>query len=89
MARKKNEKVIQLFTDQGYEGGAIEILAQYEPGPVYVLATETPEGPGVFLCDVPFTLEEAEAQHNFMGEDVEEELDDIEVPLDTLEVDIE
>lgn len=89
MARKKNEKVIQLFTDQAYDGGAVEILAQYEPGPVYVLATETPEGPGVFLCDVPFTIEEAEAQHDFMNEADDDDLDDIEVPLDTLEVDIE
>jgi len=86
---KKSTKVIKLFTDQGFEEGAIELLAQYEPGPVYVLATETPDGPGIFLCDVPFTIEEAEAQHDFMGEDVEDELDDLEVPLDTLEVDTE
>jgi len=89
MARKKNAKVIQLFTDQAYDGGAVEILAQYEPGPVYIIATETPEGPGVFLCDVPFTIEEAEAQHDFMNEQDDDDLDDIEVPLDTLEVDIE
>jgi hypothetical protein len=86
---KKSTKVIKLFTDQGFEEGAIELLSQYEPGPVYVLATETPDGPGIFLCDVPFTIEEAEAQHDFMGEEVEEELDELEVPLDTLEVDTE
>jgi hypothetical protein len=86
MGRKKNEKVIQLFneTDQAYS--AVEILAQYEPGPVYVLATETPEGPGIFLCDVPFTIEEAEAQHDFMSEQGDD-LDDVEVPLETVEVD--
>ena len=85
----KPKKVIELFTEQSFEETAIEMLSRYEPGPIYVLAAELPEGTGVFLCDVPFTIEEAEAQHNSMNEQDDDNLDDVESPLDTLEVDIE
>jgi len=83
MARKKEKKHIRLFTDQGFEEGAIEIFAQYEPGPVYVQSTETPDGPGLYICDVPFTIEEADAQHEAIfddlpGEDSLDVLDDAE-----------
>lgn len=81
------KKVIQLYTDQGFEVGAIELLSKYEPGPIYVLSTETPDGAGVYLCDVPFTLEEAEEQHNLIpdealvedieADDVDDDVDDI------------
>lgn len=70
------KKVIRLYTDQGFEEGCIELLAKYEPGPIYVLSTETPDGPGIYLCDAPFTLEEAEEQNNLVPE--EALTDDIE-----------
>lgn len=72
------KKVIQLYTDQGFEVGAIELLAKYEPGPLYVLSTETPDGPGVYLCDVPFTLEEAEEQHNLVPPEALVDLDEVD-----------
>jgi hypothetical protein len=87
MAKKK---VIHLITDS-FEESAIETLQNLEPGPIYILSGESPDGIGIYLCDQPFTLEEAEAQH--MVEDpldlIEEEFDDIDVdtipPLDELE----
>jgi hypothetical protein len=69
-------KRIELWTDEGFEVGAIDLLSRYEPGPVYILTTETISGtPGVFICDEPFTQEEAEAQHSdeFNEEAPEEE----------------
>lgn len=69
MSRKKEKKNIQLFTDQGFEEGAIELLSRYEPGPVYILSTESPDGPGLYICDVPFTIEEADAQYAFVEDD--------------------
>lgn len=80
MARKKTEKVIHLITET-FEGSAIETLLNLEPGPIYLVSGETPDGQGVYLCDQPFTLEEAEAQHSFAEPyDAEDELDEIEVP---------
>lgn len=79
---KKITKVIKLLTDSGFEGSAIELLQSYEPGPVFCIGTDTPDGPGVFLCDQPFTVEEAEAQHNFYEESLlENEVeDDVSLP---------
>lgn len=79
MARKKTEKVIHLITET-FEGSAVETLLTLEPGPVFLVSGETPDGPGIYLCDKPFTLEEAEVQHNF-GEpyDAEAEIEEIEV----------
>ena len=76
MAKKKR---IELWTDEGFEEGAIDLLSRYEPGPVYVLTTETNSGSvGVFICDEPFTQEEAEAQHVHDFEDEAVEPDDSE-----------
>ncbi len=80
---KKAEKVIHLITDS-FEGSAIDTLQMLEPGPVFIVTGETPDGLGVYLCTQPFTLEEAEGQHNLTEEeDVESEFDvipdDIEV----------
>lgn len=77
---KKSAKVIRLFANQGYEEDPIELLQKYEPGPVYILSTDTPDGPGVYLCDEPFTLEEAEAQNNLVPDDLLEPEDVSDVP---------
>lgn len=75
----KKTKVIRLFAGQSFEEDAVELLQKYEPGPVYILSTETPEGQGVYLCDEPFTLEEAEEQNLLMpfGPDEEPEIGDV------------
>jgi len=76
MARKK-EKVIHLITD-AFEGSAIETLQTFEPGPVFIVSGETPDGLGIYLCNEAFTLEEAEAQHNLEEPlDIESEFDDL------------
>ena len=88
MAKKKEKKHIRLFTDQGFEEGAIEIFAQYEPGPVYVQSTETPDGPGLYICDVPFTIEEADAQHEAIFDDLPGEEDSLDVLDDAEPLDV-
>lgn len=73
--RKKN---ILLYLDQSFEEGCIDFFAKFEPGPVYILSTETPDGPGLYVCDEPFTLEEADEQHSFVPDEVvvDDDLDD-------------
>lgn len=84
MAKKKTDKAILLLTEE--HGDIVDTLLSLEPGPVYLLGTETIAGPGVYLCDQEFTIEEAEQLHGFNPD--EEVIDDdieVEVPLDELE----
>lgn len=83
MARKKSDKIIHLITES-FESGIVDTLQNLEPGPVHLLSGDTPDGPGIYVCDQPFTIEEAEAQHNISDllEDPEAELEEIEVPFE-------
>ena len=50
------------------EPGYLVMLHKYEPGPIYIVTTET----DVFVSDEPFTIEEAEEQHpDFDGAEAE------------------
>jgi len=84
----KKTKVIELFTGQSFEESAVEMLARFEPGPVYLLSAETPEGSGLYICDEPFTLEEAEEQHMPNFSDEVDDLEDDDIPFEE-ELDLE
>lgn len=78
----KKHKTIRLFTGQSFEEDAIELLRKYEPGPVYILSADTPEGEGIYLCSEPFTLEEAEDQNILVPEGVDDS-DGPSIPFDS------